>query len=79
MPAAEAASLKAPPLLRHDDLGDLQEVVATLPGKYQAVLHLKYTEGLNAVEIGEALGMSPGGVRVTLHRAIQQLREKVRR
>jgi RNA polymerase sigma-70 factor (ECF subfamily) len=77
LPADQEASLKAPPLLRHQDLGDLQEVVAQLPGKYQAVLHLKYTEGLSAPEIGDALGMTPGGVRVTLHRAIRLLREKV--
>lgn len=74
----DEAGLTAPPLLRHQDLGDLQEVVRELPGKYQAILHLKYTEGLDANEIADALGMTAGGVRVTLHRAIRVLREKVR-
>lgn len=77
LPAGEEAGLTAPPPLRHGDLGDLEELVAQLPGKYRAVLHLKYTQGLTGPEIADALGMTAVGVRVTLHRAIRLLREKV--
>lgn len=51
--------------------------VAGLPPRHRAVLHLKYTLGLDALEIAERLDMTPGHVRVVLHRAIKLLRERL--
>ncbi len=51
--------------------------VGDLPARQRAVLHLKYALGLDAVEIAERLDMTPGNVRVVLHRAVKLLRERL--
>lgn len=53
----------------------LTRAVSELPARQRAVVHLKYTLGLDALEIAERLDMTPGNVRVVLHRAIKTLRE----
>ncbi len=70
-PAAEAEPLR----LDHAD--QLEGALNELPGKYRAVLHYKYTLGLNATEIGRQLDMTPQNVRVCLHRAIKSLRARM--
>lgn len=45
----------------------------TLSAKDQHVLMLAAWEGLNGVELGEALGMTAGGAGAALHRARQRL------
>lgn len=70
-PASDAAPLVA------DASPGLNRAVADLPPRQRAVLHLKYALGLDAVEIAERLDMTPGNVRVVLHRAIKLLRERL--
>lgn len=65
-----------PPLAGVDD-GRLETAVAALPAKVQAILHYKYRLGFNAAEVAAQLGLSHEDVRVSLHRAIRALREKL--
>jgi RNA polymerase sigma-70 factor (ECF subfamily) len=64
----------------HLDLGArLGKIVATLPRIQQEILALRIAVGLSASETAEALGISPGNVRVTQHRALTRLRGMVSR
>jgi len=40
-------------------------------------LILRLVEGLSGPEIAERTGLTPGSVRVNLHRGMQQLRERL--
>lgn len=46
-----------------------------LPPNYRSVVLLRDIEGLSGAETGELLGITPGAVKVRLHRARQALRE----
>lgn len=62
----------------HVDLGArLGKLVSQLPRTQQEILTLRITVGLSANETAEALGISPGNVRVTQHRALTRLRTMV--
>jgi RNA polymerase sigma-70 factor (ECF subfamily) len=64
----------------HLDLGArLGKLVSTLPRVQQEILALRIAVGLSATETAEALGISPGNVRVTQHRALTRLRGMVSR
>jgi RNA polymerase sigma-70 factor, ECF subfamily len=52
-------------------------VIKTLPDAYKETLILRLVEGMTGPEIAERTGLSPGSVRVNLHRGMQQLREKL--
>lgn len=73
---AEPAASHAPPLPAEAS-PRVAQAVGDLPARQRAVLHLKYALGLDAVEIAERLDMTPGNVRVVLHRAIKLLRERL--
>ena len=60
-----------------DKTDRLEAILSTLPGKYRAILHHKYSLGLNAAEIAERLGLSHEDVRICLHRALGILRERL--
>jgi RNA polymerase sigma-70 factor, ECF subfamily len=62
-PDAEAAAILA--------------VIRTLPETYRETLLLRLVEGMTGPEIAERTGLTPGSVRVNLHRGMQQLREKL--
>jgi RNA polymerase sigma-70 factor (ECF subfamily) len=47
----------------------LRQAVTMLPDREAGVFCLRYFEHLNNTEIGEALGISGGAVRVALHKA----------
>lgn len=49
-------------------------LLARLPGNQRELLVLRVISGLSAEETGNALGMSPGAVRVAQHRALARLR-----
>ena len=51
--------------------------VRGLPETYREPLILRLVEGMTGPEIAERTGMTPGSVRVNLHRGMQQLREKL--
>ncbi len=53
------------------------EVVRTLPDAYRETLVLRLVEGMTGPEIAARTGLTPGSVRVNLHRGMQQLRQKL--
>jgi len=52
-------------------------VIQALPEAYRETLVLRLVEGLTGPEIAARTGLTPGSVRVNLHRGIRQLREKL--
>ena len=62
-PDAEAANILA--------------AIRSLPDAYRETLILRLVEGMTGPEIAERTGLTPGSVRVNLHRGMQQLREKL--
>ncbi len=62
--------------------GEAASVLAAirrLPEAYRETLVLRLVEGLTGPEIAERTGLTPGSVRVNLHRGMQQLREALGR
>jgi len=52
-------------------------VIRELPEAYRETLMLRLVEGMTGPEIAQRTGLTPGSVRVNLHRGMQQLREKL--
>ena len=52
----------------------VRALLAQLPAQQHRLLVLRVLTGMSAEETGEALGMSPGAVRVAQHRALARLR-----
>ena len=61
-----------------DDEARALAAVQTLPEAYRETLLLRYAAGLTGPEIAERTGMTPGSVRVNLHRGVQLLRNRWR-
>ena len=53
----------------------LDKLMAALAPKQQEILRLRVVWGLSAEETAEAVGSSPGAVRVAQHRALNRLRK----
>ena len=53
----------------------LQGAVSKLPTDMRRVVELRFTEGLSARNVAEALNLSEANVRVLQHRALRKLRE----
>ena len=53
------------------------EAIRSLPEAYHEPLILRLVEGMTGPEIAERTGLTPGSVRVNLHRGFQQLRAKL--
>lgn len=51
--------------------------IRSLPEAYRETLVLRLVEGMTGPEIAERTGLTPGSVRVNLHRGMHQLREKL--
>jgi len=51
--------------------------IRSLPEAYSETLTLRLIEGLTGPEIASRTGLTPGSVRVNLHRGMAQLREKL--
>jgi RNA polymerase sigma-70 factor (ECF subfamily) len=49
--------------------------IRRLPEAYRETLVLRLVEGMTGPEIAERTGLTPGSVRVNLHRGLQMLRE----
>lgn len=56
---------------------DLERSVRGLPEAYRSVVVLRDVYGLSGEEAGEILGISPGAVKVRLHRARRRLRDEL--
>ena len=55
----------------------LLAAIRELPETYREPLLLRLVEGMTGPEIAARTGLTPGSVRVNLHRGMQQLREKL--
>lgn len=51
--------------------------IRSLPEAYRETLILRLVEGMSGPEIAARTGLTPGSVRVNLHRGMKQLREKL--
>ncbi len=59
---------------------DARKVLAALqalPEAYAETLAMRLVEGMTGPEIAEQTGLTPGSVRVNLHRGLRMLREKL--
>jgi RNA polymerase sigma-70 factor (ECF subfamily) len=57
--------------------GALGELLRVLPDKQREILVLRVVVGLSAEETAEAVGSTPGAVRVAQHRALGRLRKEI--
>lgn len=55
------------------------EAIQALPEAYRETLILRFVEGMTGPEISERTGLTPGSVRVNLHRGMALLRQSLRR
>jgi RNA polymerase sigma-70 factor (ECF subfamily) len=55
----------------------MAELLSVLPEKQREILILRVVVGLSAEETAEAVGSSPGAVRVAQHRALAKLRTEI--
>jgi RNA polymerase sigma factor (sigma-70 family) len=60
-----------------DTVARVRESIELLPQREREVVALHYVDGLSCEEVGELLGLSPGAVRVRLHRARARLRDQL--
>ncbi|KFN49147.1 RNA polymerase sigma factor [Arenimonas composti] len=72
----EAAS-PADSVESHRDAEQALAAIRSLPEAYRETLVLRLVEGLTGPEIAERTGLTPGSVRVNLHRGMAQLRERL--
>jgi RNA polymerase sigma-70 factor (ECF subfamily) len=60
--------------MRDEMTGRMAELLQVLPAKQREILVLRIVVGLSAEETAEAIGSTPGAVRVAQHRALARLR-----
>ena len=77
--SAEVPVDDLPAARRGDQLEALAilEAIRSLPEAYSETLVLRLVEGMTGAEIAERTGLTPGSVRVNLHRGMKLLREKL--
>jgi RNA polymerase sigma-70 factor (ECF subfamily) len=73
----DATDLPATNHARRAEALDVLTVLRTLPIAYRETLMLRLVEGMTGPEIADRTGLTPGSVRVNLHRGMKQLREKL--
>ncbi len=69
---AFAETMAAPEHREHDTL-DSQRMLESLPARQRDIVEQITLMGRSASEVGTALGMSEGAVRVALHRSLKRL------
>lgn len=74
-PAAETAV--RPDAAEASAAAQVLAIILDLPEAYRETLTLRLVEGLNGPEIAARTGLTPGSVRVNLHRGMKQLRERL--
>lgn len=62
-------------VLRLADAERARELLSLLPDQQRELLTLRVAVGMSAEEVGLAMGMTPGAVRVAQHRALRRLRD----
>ena len=76
----ERLSLDAGPeqmALQSDSAARMKKLLEVLPEKQREILTLRIVVGLSAEETAEAVGSTPGAVRVAQHRALARLKSEV--
>jgi RNA polymerase sigma-70 factor, ECF subfamily len=73
--AAEAADGPEQRALRVELSAEMGRMLDLLPEKQREILVLRVVVGLSAEETAEAVGSTPGAVRVAQHRALARLRK----
>ncbi len=58
---------------------EVMQAIRRLPDAYREVLLMRLCEGMSGPEIAERAGLTPGSVRVNLHRGMALLREELAR
>jgi RNA polymerase sigma-70 factor (ECF subfamily) len=76
-PLDEAARAAPHPAQPSPDGEVVLRAIQSMPETYREPLILRLVEGMSGAEIAERTGMTPGSVRVNLHRGMTQLREKL--
>ena len=61
--------------LQFESAGEMGRLLEVLPEKQREILVLRVVNGLSAEEAAEAVGSTPGAVRVAQHRALTRLRK----
>lgn len=62
---------------RAAEVAQVLAALRALPEAYQETMILRLVEGMTGPEIAEQTGLSPGSVRVNLHRGMKLLRDKL--
>jgi RNA polymerase sigma-70 factor (ECF subfamily) len=62
---------------RSAEVAEVLAALRALPEAYQETMILRLVEGMSGPEIAEQTGLSPGSVRVNLHRGMKLLRERL--
>ena len=63
--------------LEADSVTRMSELLEILPDKQREILILRVVVGLSAEETAEAVGSTPGAVRVAQHRALARLKSAI--
>jgi len=63
--------------LQDSDFGDIQAVMVNIKPEYQDIVTWHYVEQLTVPEIARMLNKTEGNVRVTLHRALKSIKNKI--
>jgi RNA polymerase sigma-70 factor, ECF subfamily len=61
-------------VLQNEVTGRMAKLLHNLPERQREVLILRVVVGMSAEETAEAVGSTPGAVRVAQHRALSRLR-----
>lgn len=61
-------------LSRQSELGKLKQAIENLPERQNAMIVLRYFEGMSHKEIATTLAVSVGTVKATLHQAVEKLK-----
>ena len=76
----ERFSLEAGPeqmAINSDSAARMKQLLSVLPEKQREILTLRIVVGMSAEETAEAVGSTPGAVRVAQHRALARLKSEI--
>lgn len=76
-PLPDEVQLAAPDASAAPDARRVLAALRALPDAYSQTLSMRLIEGMTGPEIAEATGLTPGSVRVNLHRGMAMLKEKL--
>lgn len=78
-------SVEIPAYFNQDDTGvqeqqeaHLKDALNSLPERQKNVVEMLKLEGLSTREVADKTGMSESAIKVTMHRALQKLKEKLK-